>query len=184
MEKYCTILEAARAAGITKNAAKGRLRKAPAGVTSKGPDGLIRVSEVGVKWLVETEKNRSEPPVPESPVPGESAVKPGKTGSNEEKTSGSKTTGSGSDDAELLIDLLRSTNQLQAEQIREKDRQIAALQKNLDDVTTALQTAQELARAAQAVHIGEIQKSLVAAETASDTGNHPGFWDRFRRNRK
>ena len=148
-----TIREAAQLLGLTKNTAKYRLQKAPEGSTRRSEDGRIFLTETGLEWLRTTTGNQEEPEQPQG----------------ENQTTGSEST---TTDFQAVLKLLEN-------QLHEKDLQIARLQEQAESLTAALQTAQEQARTAQALHAGTIQQGLLesaAAEPAPQEAPHRPWW--------
>ena len=155
-----TIREAAQLLGLTKNTAKYRLQKAPEGSTRRSEDGRIFLTETGLEWLRTTTDNQEEPEQPQDENQA--------TGSESKET-----------DLQAVLKLLENQLQTKDAQLHEKDLQIARLQEQAENLTAALQTAQEQASTAQALHAGTIQQGLLesaATEPAPQETPHRPWW--------
>ena len=153
MNDEMTVLQAAQAAGISKNTAKYRLTKAPAGSTRKGPDGRIIVSAAGLNWLKETAGKPAQPvDKPEQPDDNRT-INQGQPGQPVQTDSNQA----------AVVDVLREEIAILKRQVEQQEKQLEQNNKTINGLTVALEHAQQL-HAATAKQLTDATAASTAPE--------------------
>ena len=192
MNEDLTILQASKALGLSKNTVKYRIRKLPEDQIRHAEDGRIFITPAGMASLsaeCEPPKNRfrtTENQLNHQTDKSQAFGKPVQTTEEPEEPVEEpvqRTTGEPEEPARVAgaLAALAGTVETLRKQLEEKDRQIRAkdqqikdqqelsssLARQLETVTQALQSAQDQAAAAQALHAGTLKQQLIESEAQS-----------------
>lgn len=158
-----TLKQAADLLGITKNQVKYRVKKLPPEEISTSPEGVLLLSEAGYSMLKSQVLSGSEKPPSTDFNQSSTTFNQFSTGSNQSKT--------GSTDSINHPENHQATTQEPAPEVETLrlalailERQLEAKDRQIEQLTQALNTATQATAAAQALHAGEIQRSLNAAK--------------------